>query len=255
LAAADPGVEFYVTANAPLAASDLTVSVDKQPAQVASVRSAKDDPLLFAILLDVSGSQKKYDHVERAAAWTLFQSLYTKGNRGVLAYFSDETTVTRELSLPEASSVLNGLTFKGASTVFASLAITGVQMQKLPGAATTPRKVIILLSDGGDNVSRMRPDEVEERMEDSGIAVFSLAIGEIEKYGQRFLNEIGPKTGGQTEVRTNAQDGVNRLLQAINGQMAVRIVPTQQPDQKHHSLTVKSAHKDAVSAPAAVLLR
>ena len=38
------------------AQSDLSVFIDKKPAQVTALRSAKDDKLLFAVLVDLSGS-------------------------------------------------------------------------------------------------------------------------------------------------------------------------------------------------------
>jgi uncharacterized protein YggE len=37
--------------------ADLSVSVDKQPAQINALRSAKNDPLLFAVLIDTSASE------------------------------------------------------------------------------------------------------------------------------------------------------------------------------------------------------
>ena len=72
-----------------LAQSELSVSVDKQPAQVNALRSAKNDTLLFAVLVDISKSDAANADLVRKAALQLFQSLASGGNHGYLVLFSD----------------------------------------------------------------------------------------------------------------------------------------------------------------------
>src|SRR4029077_19994752 len=67
-----------------LTQSELSVSVDKQPAQVNALRAAKSDPLLFAVVVDTSRSDAGGAALIKKAALELFQGLATGGNQGYL---------------------------------------------------------------------------------------------------------------------------------------------------------------------------
>src|ERR1035441_6484767 len=90
---AKPAVEIFLTASgkhstpATLDQPQLTVTLDKQPAQVTSVRSAKNDKLLFAVLVDVSTSNRKDSVSIRKTANQLFQGLSVGEGRGDLGVF------------------------------------------------------------------------------------------------------------------------------------------------------------------------
>jgi hypothetical protein len=93
-------VQVYLTAsnkdNSPaiLDQSELRVFVDIHPAQVISLRSASEDKLLFAILVDTSTSTKKEADSIKEAAIRLFQSLAAGGNQGYLVVFDTEVRMS-----------------------------------------------------------------------------------------------------------------------------------------------------------------
>jgi hypothetical protein len=58
---------------AALARAQLSVSVDKQPAQVNTLRAAKSDALLFAVVVDTSRSDAGDATLIKKAALQLFQ--------------------------------------------------------------------------------------------------------------------------------------------------------------------------------------
>jgi hypothetical protein len=62
-------------------------------------------------------------------------------------------------------------------------------------------------------------------------------------------------TGGQTFRPKSVEDGVPLLLEAIHKQWVLDVVPTQVPDQKLHTLSIKSSEKNVqISAPARIFL-
>lgn len=65
-----------------LTSSDLSVSVDKRPARVNELHSAKDDRLVFAVVVDTSKSEGPNADVIRNAVLQIFQSLAVNGNQG-----------------------------------------------------------------------------------------------------------------------------------------------------------------------------
>jgi hypothetical protein len=76
-----PSIQVFLTAafkNGSLAVLDraeLEVSIDKKPAHISMLRSAKSDPLLFAVLVDRSKSETSAADSIKKAALQLFERL------------------------------------------------------------------------------------------------------------------------------------------------------------------------------------
>jgi len=237
--------------------SDLTASIDKQPAQVVSLRSAKDDKLLFAVLVDISKSEAPNAQLEKEVALKLFEALSTEGNQGFLVLFNHRLAVTKvPLQPAEAQAALSGASFGGGTAVYDAITVTCTQMLNPPVNFDSRRKAIVVLSDGDDNSSHVTPGKAEEAAETAGVAIFSLSAGTTGFAGEEFLKRASLDTGGQAFISKNLVQGTAALVDAINGQWALSLLPSQAPDQKLHSLTVKISKKDAhLSAPAKIPLQ
>jgi Mg-chelatase subunit ChlD len=147
--------------------------------------------------------------------------------------------------------VLDSLKFGGWTALYDAIEDTCTQILSRLGNPDTPRRAIFLISDGNDNSSRIYPAKALEIAEGEGVAIFTLDIEQIESHGERFLKEASHDTGGQAIVSKKLGDGVTPLLNAVNAQWALGIMPPQASDQKRHSLTVKTSRKDVhLSAPA-----
>ncbi len=115
-----PSVQVFLTASdkhgsaAMPVQSEISVSVDKQPAQIRTLRSAKNDPLLFAVLVDTSASRAHSANRIKQAALQLFQRLATDGNQGYLVLFNQSVIIsTRPLQVPEVKDLLENAKFGG----------------------------------------------------------------------------------------------------------------------------------------------
>lgn len=75
---------------APPAKSDFLVRDDQYLIEVHDLRSVKDEPLTFSLLVDTSGSTQNTRHSQIAGAVRLFKALSKQGNRGYLILFRDE---------------------------------------------------------------------------------------------------------------------------------------------------------------------
>jgi hypothetical protein len=90
--------------------SDLTVSIDGKTAQTKSLHPAKDEPLLFALLVDISKSQAPKADAIKQTAMQVFQSLSTGSNQGYLVVFSHQVGKSkRPLQFSEVQKSLDGL--------------------------------------------------------------------------------------------------------------------------------------------------
>lgn len=96
-----PPVEVYFTVrgkgnSSPVPdLSQLSVSLDKQPALASSLRSANGDKLLFALLVDISGSGAAVAPEIKQAALQLFQGLLAEGAMGDLVVFNTKIEMSK----------------------------------------------------------------------------------------------------------------------------------------------------------------
>jgi VWFA-related protein len=255
-------VQIYLTASdkhgspITLSQSDLSVFIDKKPAQVTAMRSAKEDKLLFALLVDTSKSDATKAKEIKEAAILLFQGLSTGDNQGYLVLFDIGIKMSKKPLQPSTvQKVLDSLKFGGGTALFDAIGDTCTQILSRLGNPDTPRRAIFLISDGDDNSSQIRLEKAEETAEKEGVAIFSLEIVSTGGNGEHFLKEASHNTGGQTIIARKLEEGVAPLLNTIHGQWVLDVVPPQYPDQKRHSLAVKTSRKDVhLSAPANIFL-
>jgi Ca-activated chloride channel family protein len=242
-----------------LAQSELSVSVDKQPGQVNTLRAAKSDALLFAVVVDTSRSDAGGAALIKKAALQLFQGLSTGGNQGYLVLFNHSVAMSKKpLPVSQAQSALDATNFSGGTAVYDAIEQTCIQKLGRSGNPDTPRRVVLLISDGEDNSSHVTHTTAEETAEKEGVAVFSL-ITESSLAGPRgehFMKEVSQDTGGRAISVKNPMDGVAPLLTAIEDQWALSFVPAQPLDQKLHSFGIKTSQKDVrISAPAHIFVQ
>jgi len=243
--------------------SQLSFSLDNQAVQAISLRSADEDTLLFAVLVDMSGSQAKEAALLKETASQLFRDLLNGRNVGRLVVFNDQVAVSSAPPrLSELQSALDTLQFLGETVLYDAIAVTCTKVLSRAGNPRTPRRAIFLITDGLDDRSTMNEARAEEIAEDEGVAVFSLQVigegmnGAETRRATHFLQKIASDTGGAFFHPKRPEQGVSLLLNAVHRQWALGVLPSQPPDQKQHSFAVKSAEKDVrVSAPVKISLQ
>ncbi len=266
--AALPGKEplrIFITAShkngspATLVSSDVVGSVDKKPAEITNLHVAKDEPLLFAVLVDVSKSDAQNSAAIKNAALQLFQGLSVGRNRGYLVLFNEFVRISNTpVSLDQVKLNLDAVKFGGGTAIYDAIELTCLRKFGALENVNTPRRAIILISDGEDNSSHVPHTKAEETAEKEGVAVFSLVTHSdlAGPRGRQFLRETSRNTGGWMIDNKDLVDGIAPLLAAVDEQWALSLTPAQSPDQKMHSLEVKStANNVEISAPSKILLR
>ncbi len=236
--------------------SGLSVSVDKQPARVSTLRPAKSDPLLFAVLVDASRSDASTADSVKKVALQLFLSLSKNGNRGYLVLFNHSATISKApLQVSQVQAVLDAVKFDGGTAVYDAIEQTCNGVLSESGNPGTPRRAILLISDGEDNSSHVTKATAEEAADREGVAIFTLVTRSSLSgpEGEHALQEMSRRTGGLAVVGRNLADGIAPLLASIENQWALTLVPAKPLDQKSHSLNVRTSQRDvSISAPAYV---
>jgi VWFA-related protein len=243
----------------PLASSDLTVLIDKRPTQIAALRSAKDDKLIFAVMVDVSASGAPRSQAIKDAAMRLFDGLSAQGGEGYIVVFSTSTGMSQHPILPsQARSSLDAITFNGGTALLDAVIQTSTTVLSRSANPATPRRAIFLLSDGDDNYSHATLTDAESAAQREGIAIFSLADpaqsregdSTAGQRGEDVLRSLSKETGGQGVFIHPLSDGASQLLQLMDHQWALDFIPPQSSGPRLHPLSIKSSQKGLeISAP------
>ena len=256
-------VEVYLTAtgknssSGALDQSALTVTLDKQPIQLTSIRSAKHDKLLFAVVVDASTSNARNSGWIKKAAFDLFEGLLANGNQGYLVSFDVSARRSASpLQLSEVRKVLVDLQFVGGTALFDTIAKTCTTVLSKSGNPNNPRRAIILISDGDDNQSHTQPKEAIQVAEKEGVSIFSLRTTVGGDTGEQILGDFTKKTGGRAVIDESRKEGVRALLSAIDSQWVLSFVPPSSSNRDLHSFAVKSSQKSIeISAPANIVIQ
>jgi Mg-chelatase subunit ChlD len=269
LPSSSQSLQIYFTASgkgdspAILNKSELSVALDKQPAQITSLRRANPDKMLFALLVDLSGSEKNQTASIREAALQLFQGLLEGGNEGYLVMFNRQVLASKgPVLLPYVRQTLENSKPQDGTVLYDAIGATCSRILSKSGNPETPRRAIFVITDGEDNASEINGTKAEEMAEREGVAIFSLQTEDASMSsserdrGFRFLREASLRTGGRVFKVKKAEQGVPLLLNAIQKQWVLdveRILPT---DGNLHALAIKSSEKSVqISQPALIPLR
>jgi len=234
----------------------LSVTIDKRPVQLVSLRPAKDDKLLFVLLVDISTSQAPKAQSIKDAAVRIFDGLSTGGNQGYLVLMNQLVMPSkRPLQTSEVQATLDQIRFNGGTAVYDAIAQSCTNILAASRNLDYPRRDLIVLSDGDDNYSHLTFLQAEEAAQREGIAIFSSAEFSSESKGEAVLKQASRDTGGRDVFVNKLPDGVAPLLAAIQDQWVLNITPAQAADQKLHSLSVKTSEKDlSIAEPSRIPL-
>jgi VWFA-related protein len=112
----------------------------------------------------------------------------------------------------------------------------GIQKMK---NAKNARKVILVLSDGGDNNSRYSTREIRKLVREAGVGIYSISFFQ----GSRLLESLSDETGGRLiHVRhlPELPDAIEKLSRAIRSQYVLSYYSTKSKDDgKYHRVRVE----------------
>lgn len=182
-----------------LRADDFTVLDDHIRQDIVSF-SRWEVPSSLGVIFDVSGSMSGTEGIAVTATRALVQEM-TPDDEGFLVTFADiprvEVGMTRELDrIPDHLSFLPR---QGATALFDAIAIG---FEHLKGAHT-PRKALVVITDGGDNRSRLSFHELLSRALEADVQVYVIEIRRNgwdadAQRGRAHLDRIAAETGGRS---------------------------------------------------------
>ena len=246
---------------APVAApvtTNFLVLDNRRPTEIRDVQSLKNEPLIFSLLVDASGSMKGKSSSQIAGATKLFAALTGQNNHGYLILFRDGVVSSDQFVDPAiAEMLLRRNDGRAESTgIFDAIYHAVTKQLALPENLAHARRAIFVVSDGSDNASHISLADTLTLLQRKGITVFCIDVPtearESEKArGLRTLRALSRETGGDVTSLDESGAFVSRLLNSVASQYVLSFPAA--PENRHelHSLEVKSLLKNIkVSAPA-----
>ncbi len=229
---------------------------------------AKDDaPISIGVVFDSSGSMQNKMQKSLEAAQTFFKTA-NREDEFFLVDFNERPKLTVPFT-PNSDDVyrrIKGTRPFGRTALFDAIDLAIRQMKRAKNA----RKALVILSDGGDNRSRMTFSAVKHLLQEADVQMYSMGIFDVsdspkrpkeEQEGPRLLDELTELTGGRNYRVDNLNDLPDisdRIGRQLRSQYLIGYTPINDDrDGKYRRVTLalESASGAALAAGAVDKLR
>ncbi len=194
----------------------FTVYEDGKPQRIAFFRN-EDSPVTVGLVIDSSSSMHRKREAVIAAGLAFAQSSHP-GDQFFTTHFNEHVWFGLPAGQPFTSDVaelraaLQRTTARGRTALFDALALSLEHVER----GDAQKKVLIVLSDGGDNASTRRAAEVLDTARRSDTVVYT--IGMADQYDDDanpdLLKELARATGAEAYFPTDTR-GLTTLLERI----------------------------------------
>lgn len=195
-----------------LKASDLTVSDNGIPQEIALFERHTAQPLSIAILLDISGSTAREMKNQNEAVSRFASALFAEGNPGDRASLftfnwqvSQEVGWTRKPS--SLTSGLRNLKAEAGTALYDSILLASQSLADRDG-----RHVIVVVTDGGDTVSNTNFHQALEAVHKSDAVLYPILTVPIR-------GDAGRNVGGENALTNLARTTGGKMFRAGAGEL------------------------------------
>jgi VWFA-related protein len=211
-----------------LTRDDFELTEDGVPQDIRYFSRETDTPLTMGILIDTSPSQQRVLPVEQEEAKSFIRQVVHPKDLAFILHFDLEVELLQDFTSSHSllaraidSTEINGGGQGVMPGPFPGTSVGGTHLHDAVYLASRDllkgevgRKVLIMLTDGEDQGSRMKLDEAVEAAQKSNVIIYSVAIIDRAFYwGQRtgfsgdsVLKKYSQETGGRVIEVTRAKD-------------------------------------------------
>jgi Ca-activated chloride channel family protein len=185
---------------------------EDEQAQSVTHFSSEDVPISVGLLFDASGSMSDKIDKARMSVQQFFRSSNPADEFFLIGFNDRPFQIAEFTSNPgQLQNKLNFTEAKGRTSLFDAMYLGLHEMKK----ARYARKVLLVISDGGDNHSRYSERDIKRAVQESDVQIY--AIGIYEPYSSRsrtpeelagpsLMTEIAESTGGRQFPVENLND-------------------------------------------------
>jgi Ca-activated chloride channel homolog len=228
--------------------SNFTIYDDKVKQKILSFNNT-DAPISVGLIFDTSGSMSDKIQKSKDAALQFFQTSNPQDEFMVID-FSDQPNLISGFT-SRFQNLQDRLLFvkSGGRTALLDAIYLGLQEMK---KATTDRKALLVISDGGENHSRYTVRDIKEMVKESDVAIYAIGIFEPlssrnrtpeEAAGPSLLSDLASMTGGRmfaVEDPDELPDIAEKISIELRNEYVIGYDPSNMiADGKWHRIKVK----------------
>jgi len=211
-----------------LAREDFELTEDNVPQDIRYFSQETDTPLTMGILIDTSPSQRRVLDIEQEEAKTFIRQVVRPKDLAFILHFDLDVELLQDFTSSHSllaraidSTEINGGGQGPMPGPFPGPGVGGTHLHDAVYLASREllkgevgRKVIIMLTDGEDQGSKVKLDQAVEAAQKSDIIIYSVAITDRAFYwgqmagfrGDSTLKRYSDETGGRVIEVTRAKD-------------------------------------------------
>jgi Ca-activated chloride channel homolog len=231
-----------------LTKSNFRVFEDKALQSIISVQH-QDTPVSIGLIVDNSGSMNSKKAAVSTAALDLVKASNPQDETFVIN-FTDQAYLDQDFTsdLDRLQKGLSQLSLTGGTALYDTVATAADKMER---SAARPRKVLIVITDGDDNASKLTLDNAIHSVQDMhGPIIYSIGLlfgGEKSRHAKRDLEALSRETGGIAFFPTSLKDidsVATEVARDIRNQYAVAYHSEQALLGGYHTVKVKARAQD-----------
>jgi len=238
---------------------DFEILEDGVAQDISEFARDEDIPLRLIMLFDTSSSVKNQLRFERRAAARFFERLLRPQDQAALFAVSTDVTIIQDFTnktsqLTNATKLLQA---RGATSLYDGVYLAAGYLKLTQG-----RRIIVIVSDGGDTTSQKKLTEALEQAQASDVVIFNVFTGLLtasqnvrDLAAERAMQTLTLETGGELyaprmalngneidedESLKNLDEAFASLADQVRTQYTLRFYSTNDTrDGKFRKLTVK----------------
>lgn len=183
-----------------LQAEDFEILEDGVPQEIANFARDADQPLNLVMLFDTSLSVTQKLAFEKRAASKFFERVIRPQDRAAIFAVSTDVTVVQDFTgkVPLLIQATKQMKAQGATSLYDGIFLASDYLNAVQG-----RRVIIIVSDGGDTTSNKGLLDALKNAQQADAVVYSIYTGNFgfsqnlrDLAGERALETLANETGG-----------------------------------------------------------
>jgi len=181
---------------------DFKVYEDGKPQPITNFSAETNLPLTIALLVDTSGSVRDRLRFEQEAAIEFFYSTLMRGkDRALVISFDTGIDLVQDYTddPEQLSKSISTMRAGGGTALYDAVYLAATRkLARQPG-----RRIIVVISDGDDNSSRLSMTEVLETVQRNDVVVYTISTnstgmgGDKNGRGDKILKRFAEETGGR----------------------------------------------------------